>query len=353
MRCNNRFGPLLLLALLHLAASAAIAADSLTLAFGSCLRQWQPQPVWDGILAVEPDVFIFTGDNVYTDRGPYWLMSQPERIGRAYAELAADDGFRRLRERTPILATWDDHDYGANNAGADYRFKEASKAYFLDFFRIPADAAVRRRPGIYRAQQLDGPAGPVHVILLDTRSFRSPLVYGAPDADCFRSRIIPNTATDATLLGDAQWAWLEGELQKPAALRVIVSSIQVIPEQHCFEKWANFPRERQRLLDLLATANGGRSLIISGDRHLAEMSRIEVPGLDAPIYEVTSSGLNSARSGGDGERNRFRLTADNVRLDNFGVIRLHAHDGGHSLSLEIRGATGAILQQVELPLPPD
>lgn len=349
MRRNTRFGPRLLLALLHLTAVPAVAADSLTLAFGSCLRQWQPQPVWDGILAVEPDVFIFAGDNVYTDLGPYWLKSQPERIGRAYDELAEDDGFRRLRERTPILATWDDHDYGANNAGADYRHKEASKDYFLDFFGIPADDELRRRPGIYRAQQLDGPAGPVQIILLDTRSFRSPLVYGSPDADCPRSRIVPNTATDATLLGNAQWAWLEGELQKPAALRVVVSSIQVIPEQHCYEKWANFPRERQRLLDLLATANGGQSLIISGDRHLAEISRIDVPGLDAPIHEVTSSGLNSARSG-RGERNRFRITADNVRRDNFGVIRLEARNGGNSLNLEIRGVTGAILQRLELSL---
>ena len=114
-------------------------------------------------------------------------------------------------------------------------------------------------------------------------------------------------------------------LAEPADLRILVSSIQVIPDAHCFEKWANFPRERQRLFEAIQGANGGRVMLLSGDRHLGEISRIELPGAGA-LYEVTASGLNSAGAGKD-ETNLFRVHDNNVRVDHFGLLRVEAVNG--------------------------
>ena len=132
-------------------------------------------------------------------------------------------------------------------------------------------------------------------------------------------------------------------LAETADLRILASSIQVIPDTHCYEKWANFPRERQRLFDAIGAANGGRVILLSGDRHLGEISRIELPRAGM-VYEVTASGLNSAGAGQD-ERNLFRVHKDNVRIDHFGLLRAERDGGALRVFLELRGIDGAVLLQ--------
>ena len=111
------------------ADSHAESARTLTrIAFGSCAKSQKPQPIWDAVLATEPDLFIFLGDNVYLD------TRDPEVMRQRYAELAAQPGYQKLKATTPILAIWDDHDFGENDAGADYPMKEESRRQFLDFF---------------------------------------------------------------------------------------------------------------------------------------------------------------------------------------------------------------------------
>ena len=120
----------------------------------------------------------------------------------------------------------------------------------------------------------------------------------------------------------------------------------MIPEEHCFEKWANFPNERQYLLELLQKAKG-RAVIISGDRHLGEISGYR-EGSDKVIYEITASGMNSAGAG-FGEVNKHRLLAQNVRVDHFGLIDLHQSADGLTISLELLDVEGKVLQHFDIP----
>jgi alkaline phosphatase D len=326
-----------------------LAAQTTTIAFGSCLRQWNPQPVWSAVLAEKPDAFIFLGDNVYTDTGPLRHAPEPERIARAYAELAEDPGFDALRATVPIHATWDDHDYGQNDGGREYPWKDASKRLFLDFFAAPEGAIERSRPGIFTVRHLDQDDRRIQLILLDTRYFRSPLKVGPPTPDCPRRNLLPNTETGATILGDAQWAWLEKTLRDPADLRIIISSIQVIPDQHCFEKWANFPAERERLFRLIRDSGAQNVVILSGDRHLGEISKLPAEVVGYPLFEVTASGLNSAGAG-KGEQNRYRVTEDSVREDHFGVLRIAWLRPEPSLRFSLKGADGKELGALTVPL---
>jgi alkaline phosphatase D len=329
-----------------LVQAQAGAADSTTIAFGSCLRQWKPAPVLDTVAALQPDVFIFSGDNVYTDVGPWRSSKEPERIALAYRQLAEKPGYRALRQSTRVLATWDDHDYGRNNAGAEYPWKAESKAAFVEFFSIPPHASVHHRDGVYSAHLIGDADHRIQIILLDTRTFRGPLQEAAVNAQCPRSRLVPSGDRSVTVLGPQQWHWLEQQLQQPVALRLIVSSIQVIPEQHCYEKWANFPHERDRLLDLLSEPGAPRTLLLSGDRHLGEISMLAGSDGRFPLYEVTASGLNSAGAG-RGEVNRHRLTDENVRSDHFGLIRYH-HDAPARVEVALLSSQGSALQQIIL-----
>jgi len=112
------------------------------IAFGSCASQEYPQVVWDAINDLHPDLFIFLGDNIYADTTDMDVMR------KCYDKLAAIPGFKKLRESpTRILATWDDHDMGANDAGADYPKRAESQQLMLDFFGEPKDSPRRKREG--------------------------------------------------------------------------------------------------------------------------------------------------------------------------------------------------------------
>src|SRR5436309_2594752 len=86
------------------------------IAFGSCADQADPQPIWDAILAYRPELFIFTGDNVYGD----FRTSDASHLREAYAAAANIAGYAKLRDSTPHLAIWDDHGYGSNDGGGDF-----------------------------------------------------------------------------------------------------------------------------------------------------------------------------------------------------------------------------------------
>jgi alkaline phosphatase D len=306
------------------------------IAFGSCLSQEKPQPIWDAVIATRPDLFIFLGDNIYAD------TDNTEILKQKYAQLGANPGFQKLVKTCPIMATWDDHDYGADDAGVEFRNKVASQRVFLEFFNEPPDSPRRQREGVYGARVFGPPGQRVQIILLDTRYFRSKL---KKSGDAY----VPNTDPDATLLGAAQWKWLEEQLRAPAELRIIGSSIQVVPEDHRFEKWANLPAERERLFKLLRDTKAAGVVFISGDRHLAELSAMDA-GLGYPVFDLTSSGLNMAnRRWRPTEVNKHRV-ATMTSGDNFGMILIDWSAKPPIVRLQIRDLAGEVVIQEKFDL---
>jgi len=303
--------------------------------FGSCADDDQPDhPVWGAMLAADPDLSILLGDNVYADSRRFTASPSVELMQAEYAKLAASEGFSALRAAAPMLATWDDHDYGLNDGGKEFEFKRQAQRVFADFWQLATDDPRRSRAGVYVAEWLEVGGRDIQVVLLDTRSFRDEQRTKRVSIRCPVANYETNPS--GSVLGAQQWQWLEQELAKPADLRLVVSSIQVIPEQHCFEKWANFPADRQRLLDTLADANGGKVVVLSGDRHLGEISALPGPAGSPALIEVTSSPL-SARSGfGEGEVNDHRVSSDSLRESQFGVLELSES----KVRLELRDASG-------------
>jgi len=61
------------------------------IAFGSCARQDQPQPIWEAVVASRPQLFLFLGDNIYADTEDMDVMRSGVVIlsgDRHLAELA-------------------------------------------------------------------------------------------------------------------------------------------------------------------------------------------------------------------------------------------------------------------------
>lgn len=271
------------------------------IAFGSCANQSAPQPIWDAIINFKPQVFVWLGDNIYGDlRHPFKIFGKERTIGpwknvprftptsehemrHKYQIAKANPGYSRLLESTKVVGTWDDHDYGLNDAGKEFPRKVTNQRLMLDFLDERQDSPRRKQAGVY-ASYTFGPVGKqIKVILLDTRYHRDPL------------------ASDGSILGSSQWQWLEEELNAPpTAITVIGSSIQVISNLSAttgpfsqVESWGRFPKERTRLFKLLADSKREAVFFISGDVHFGEISRYDC-ATEYPIYDVTSSGLNQA-----------------------------------------------------------
>ncbi|QNL20121.1 alkaline phosphatase family protein [Hyphobacterium sp. CCMP332] len=333
----------------HPAAGTGVSLDpaqALTrIAFGSCHDPERAgMEILDRVAADNPDVFIYTGDNVYGDAWS-WDATLPE-LRSAYAALAASPEFRALRAQIPMLAVWDDHDYGLNDFGRGFPFKEYAERLFLDFWAVPEDDERRSRDGIYTSR-VYGPEGQrTQIILLDTRYFRSDLTPTPERGAEGRERYIPSEAEDQDMLGDAQWAWLEDQLSVPADLRLIVSSIQVHADGHGWEAWRTLPQERARLYNLLETSGAEGVILMSGDRHSSGIYvREDVIGY--PLYEITSSSLNMSFQDENNESGPHRI-GEMYAPVNYGVIDVNWEGG--SVSLEIRDADGLAVRDVAISL---
>ena len=149
-------------------------------------------------------------------------------------------------------------------------------------------------------------------------------------------------------MGDDQWKWLENELKTSTArVNFIVSGIQILPTEHAYEKWANFPQEREKLLNLIANSAVQNPILLSGDRHIAEIMKWVDSRFPKGIYEVTSSGLTHTWSGLAEEKNSYRVS-DLVAKLNYGLANFDWDKD--VVLLEIKGENGHVYAQQTIPL---
>eukprot|EP00929_Paragymnodinium_shiwhaense_P109143 TRINITY_DN754_c0_g2_i1.p1 TRINITY_DN754_c0_g2~~TRINITY_DN754_c0_g2_i1.p1 ORF type:complete len:435 (+),score=75.84 TRINITY_DN754_c0_g2_i1:101-1405(+) len=311
------------------------------LLFGSCSDQRYTLGHFDAAADRQPDLFVLMGDNVYGD------CYEPtcENLATAYKNLSMRPSFSGFRRRFPMVAVWDDHDFGLNDGGATFAWKETAKHMFLKFFALPiTDERRGEGRGLFTSWIFGHGDRKLQLILLDTRWYRSDLLKADPPGPG-RERYVPDESASKTMLGDQQWLWLESELKKPVAVRILVSSIQVIALNHGYEKWGNFPKERDRLLRLLRSASPV-PLVFSGDRHVGGLYKEN--SASPAVFELTSSALThtmaSAPSGREHheelrlgslvhQNNMAMLDIDwENRYYSVGLIRADGRENFHSLA---------------------
>lgn len=324
------------------AADPTESTNQTVIAFGACAHEDRPQPIWNAVVASKPDLFIFAGDNIYADTTDMNLMQSK------YSKLAAQPGYQKLLNTCPVLAVWDDHDYGVNDGGKAYSKRAESEQIFLDFFGVAEEDPRRKHEGIYGSQIIGNKDQRVQVILLDTRYFRDDLdryTEGEKKPANIVGWYKPTKDRRRTLLGETQWKWLEKELMKPAEVRIIVSSIQVISWEKGMECWGNMPHERDRLFKLIGTTKAKGAFFISGDVHFTELSKTSEEG-PYPLYDLTSSGLNQA----PGKTwftsvNSYRENDKVYSGRNFGLIQINWAGENTTIRLQGRTESGAVAHE--------
>ncbi len=297
------------------------------LAFGSCNKHDKKQPLWKSIKAQQPDVWLWLGDIIYGD-----TENMRELQSYYSAQKNQEDYQDFLASGCDVIGVWDDHDYGVNDGGEEYPYRSESRDLLFEFLDVPENDPNRLHEGAYSSQTYGSGKEKTKVILLDARYFRDEL---KPNRSS-KHRYKPNKTGD--LLGDEQWAWLEKELaESDAAIHIIACGIQMIPSEHYFEKWSNFPAERERLFQLLGDDKTPGVILLSGDRHAGELSKMDVKGLEYPVYELTSSGLTHYWDfDEDKEPNKYRV-GNRVGNYNYGLVKIDWSKSPLEADLQLRG----------------
>ena len=311
--------------------------SQMRIGFGSCLSQDKPMPIFNAIKSENFDLFLMIGDNVYGDSKTESL----EELASAYNRQRQN--FSKMKIDFPFEAIWDDHDYGLNDGGKDYSFKEKSKELFLDFWNIPSNDPRRTRSGLYHDVLKDFKGNTIQFIFLDTRTFRDGLKPTDKKGAAGKERYLPSEDSSFTMLGSEQWRWLRKKMENPVDYRVIISSIQFLAIGHGWESWYNLPYERNRMIDLIDNSNSKHTIILSGDRHRGGLYQLKTKQGNL-ISEMTSSSLNVSYPNSE-EAGPLRI-GDTFTEENYGAIYL---DGvKNTFSVVLKNIDGKVLQSLQL-----
>lgn len=310
-----------------------------TLSFGSCLDQELPAPLLKTIEKANADLYIAMGDNIYASR------PEQKPISDQYKKLLKNPDYRSLREKIPFMAIWDDHDYGLNDGGEEWSGKSEAREDFLKHFPYVKNSLSKGQEGLYHSKIFGTKKHLVQIILLDTRWFRSGLIKN-PDTTNPLKKYIPNTDKKATLLGEKQWKWLEDELKKPADVRFLISSIQLIANDHSFEKWGLFPFEKERFFNLIKKSKPKNLFVLSGDRHIGTIAQQKIPGWGT-LYDITASSINKSKD--FSELDSTYLGASTAK-ENFGFATIDWDS--KKIKIELRGMDNQVVNFLDLKLVP-
>jgi alkaline phosphatase D len=267
------------------------------------------------VAALRPDLMLWLGDNTYLRDGDWTTRTG---ILHRWSHTRADPHLQPLLASAANFGTWDDHEYGPNDADRSYRDKHLTREAFDLFLPQPRNGAAHE--GLYTSMEF----GDVSFFLLDDRWFRS-----------------PNTRRTGQRVywGETQLEWLIDALRSSrATFKIVVNGGQVLNPLAVYENASTFPSDRQQLLDRLAAERIPGVLFVSGDRHHTELTRLDRPML-YPLFDFTVSPLTAGLNSGT-EDNVLRVPDTLVREHNFGIIDVTGSGDTRQLTLRIHDGAG-------------
>lgn len=243
------------------------------IAFGSCAREDQPtRRTWERLAAADPDAVVLLGDTPYIDSTDFVVQRA------RYRAFASVEPLHSVLCHTPWYGVWDDHDFGRNDTDGNLPGKDNSRRAFVEYHANPSYGDGEH--GIYTTFRY----GPVQVFLLDTRYF----------AGTEPSPVSPGRKT---LLGAAQWEWLQRELTRSTApFKILACGMIWNPATRPLKRdhWGTYRYERNALFRFIGENAITGVTLIGGDVHRSRLIRHateDVAGYD--IIELITSPMHA------------------------------------------------------------
>lgn len=310
---------------------------SFSFATGSCA--YINEPAWDrggkpygdsmqifrAIANQKPDFMFWLGDNTYTREGDW--NSWAGMVHR-YTHTRSLPEMQPLLATTHHYATWDDHDFGPNDADRSFWNKQTTSKAFDLFWGNPPFKPLGNGPCVNTFVW-----GDCQFFMLDNRWFRA-----------------PNNGTDSTrdFLGKEQINWLLDALTySKATFKILACGGQVINDARYFENYAVYPAERRYLLDRITQAKIPGVIFLSGDRHHAELSKLERAGT-YPLYDLTTSPLTSGTHNPGTEPNTLRVPETLYNGRNFAIISISGPLKERILKMKLLNTVGNLVWEREI-----
>jgi len=310
-----------------------------TVAFGSCL--YINEAEWDrpgtsygsdyGILSViaskNPDVMLWLGDNTYYREVDWHTVGG---LKHRWTHTRSVRQLQALLAATHNYATWDDHDYGPNDADRSYRLRsEALENHKL--FWANQTYGTEETKGVFgRFEWAD-----VEFFLLDDRYHRSP--NRAPNDE------------SKTMFGREQLQWLmDGLVSSNAPFKIVATGNQVLNPSTAGETFYNYQHEYETLLRFIREQKIPGVVFLSGDRHLTELVTLNDTTF-YPLYDYTSSSLTAGLSSFKDTDNPNIVPGTLVNdAHNFGILKFTGPRKNRVLIMECWDHTGKLRWRHEI-----
>lgn len=285
-------------------------------------------------MAKTPGAFhIWMGDNWYTrevDFGSPWGLNYRASRDRSQQVL------QKFMASMPQYSIWDDHDYGPNDAGKSFIFKDESRQIFKNYSANPSYG--ENSKGIYTQFSYND----VDVFLTDDRYFRS--------QDEMKDTLDAFGQPTKTFLGEQQMEWLKNALLfSRAPFKIIVVGSQVLNPLNDYECMKSYEHEYMELMQFLNESKVPGVIFFTGDRHHSEVIKIDRPGI-YPLYDVTASSYTAGVSKASGKEanNPYRVNNTLVEENNFAKISVSGPFRKRILKVEFINKEGVVKGSCEI-----
>lgn len=281
--------------------------------------------IFETMAKTPADFHVWLGDNWYTrevDYNSVWGLNYRASHDRSQKVL------QEFMAKMPQYAIWDDHDYGPNDAGKSFIYKDESRSIFKNYTLNPSYGEEGK--GIYtKVSYAD-----VDLFLMDDRFFRSESAL----SDTIDGK--PNAAK--TFWGAKQLEWLKNAmLFSKATFKIIVTGSQTLNPMNKYECMQHYPYEYNQLLQFLNDEKISGVIFLTGDRHHSEV--IKMPRAQSyPLFDITVSPYTSGVSKVSGPElnNPFREPNTLVEAQNFAKFSFSGVKKERTLKVEFIGTNG-------------
>lgn len=315
-------------------------------AVACCVEPDRRQRAWEPIRRFNPDLVLMMGDMIDVN------ADDLEDLTDGYEVLSRSRGLRLIRQSAYTMAVWNEYDYALNGrVDNTHKHKAEVRQHFIEYWNEPYNTErYYRQDGLYGSMFLGQGERRIQILMLDTRWHRQPLKRASwwqRQIDYWwHQRGSWQAESGAKLLGNKQWEWLEAQLQQPAAVRIIASSIPILAGEQGFDTWSLFGNERQKLRAVLQRTNANGVILVGAGTHWGDLS-YDSTATDYGVWQLTPGSINqNARFI---PANPFRAGRPSVE-SRYGTVEVFWRADDPLVTIATRDVDGRVINQEELSL---